>query len=206
MWIEQPPVLYRMLFPEGIWRIVNRKRPKTVYLTFDDGPIPEVTPWVLDLLDRYGIKATFFCVGENVARYPELFAEIRKRGHSVGNHTYNHMQGIKCSAYNYVKNVLKADSLINSSLYRPPHGQMNLKQSRMLKKRFNIIMYDLVTRDYSKKLNGEQVLNNVKKYTRSGSIIVFHDSLKSERNLRYALPKAIEWLKDNGYHCETIPE
>lgn len=206
MWIEQPPILYRMLFPEGIWRIVNRRKPKTVYLTFDDGPIPEVTPWVLDLLDKYGIKATFFCVGENVARNPELFAEIRKRGHSVGNHTYNHLQGLKTSVYDYVKNVLKADRLINSPLYRPPHGLMGLKQSRILRKHFNIIMYDLVTRDYSKKLNGKQVLNNVKKYTRSGSIIVFHDSLKSERNLRYALPRSIEWLKDNGYHFEALPQ
>lgn len=205
MWIEQPPILYRMLCPEGIWRIANRKMPKTVYLTFDDGPIPEVTPWVLDLLDKYGIKATFFCVGENVAKYPDLLADLRKRGHSVGNHTYNHLQGLKCKAHQYVKNVLKADAVIDSPLFRPPHGLMTYKQSKILKKHFNIIMYDLVTRDYSKKLNGEQVFENVKRYTRPGSIIVFHDSLKSEHNLRYALPKSIEWLINNGYRFEAIP-
>lgn len=204
MWIEQPPVLYRMLFPEGIWRIVNRKYRKTVYLTFDDGPIPEVTPWVLDTLDKFGVKATFFCVGENVAHNPDLFHEICLRGHSVGNHSYNHIQGIKCSTNNYVENVIKADTLINSPLYRPPHGLMTYKQSRMLKKHFNIIMYDVVTRDYSSKLNGQQVFENLKKYTRPGSIIVFHDSLKAEANLRYALPLSIEWLKNNDYLFDVI--
>lgn len=206
MLIERPPILYRMLFPEAIWRVINQKKRKTVYITFDDGPIPEVTPWVLDTLDKYGIKATFFCVGENVARNPELFAELRRRGHSAGNHTYNHMQGIKSNTRSYVKNVLKADSLIGSSLFRPPHGLIGWKQWRILKRRFNIIMYDLVTRDYSKKLNGEQVLNNVKRFARAGSIIVFHDSLKSENNLRYALPKALEWLSENGYSFDVLSE
>lgn len=201
--IEQPPLLYRILFPEGVWRI-KRKRRKIVYLTFDDGPIPEVTPWVLDMLDHYDIKATFFLVGDNVRRHPELLEEIKKRGHSWGNHTMNHLQGFKERSHIYLRNIKEADDLIDSPLYRPPHGIMRWGQAKVIKDHFNIIMYDLVTRDYSKKLNGEQVLNNVKRFARNGSIIVFHDSLKAERNLRYALPRAIEWLKQEGYEFAPV--
>lgn len=203
MFIEQPPLLYRILFPEAVWRIRRKKR-KVIYLTFDDGPIPEVTPWVLDVLDYYNIKATFFSVGDNVRRHPELLEEIKKRGHSWGNHTMNHLQGFKVASRNYLRNIKEADNLIDSNLYRPPHGIMRWSQAKVIKDHFNIIMYDLVTRDYSKKLNGEQVLNNVKKFARNGSIVVFHDSLKAERNLRYALPRAIEWLKEQGYEFEAI--
>ena len=203
MFIEQPPLLYRILFPEAVWRIKRKKR-KVVYLTFDDGPIPEVTPWVLDVLDHYGVKATFFCVGDNVRRHPELLEEIKRRGHSWGNHTMNHLQGFKVPSRDYLRNIKEADLLIDSNLYRPPHGIMRWSQARVIKDHFNIIMYDLVSRDYSKKLNGEQVLNNVKRFARNGSIIVFHDSLKAERNMRYALPRAIEWLKKQGYEFEPI--
>lgn len=204
MFIEQPPLLYRILFPEAQWRIKHKKR-KVVYLTFDDGPIREVTPWVLDLLDYYGIKATFFLVGDNVRRNPDLLEEIKRRGHSWGNHTMNHLQGFKVMSRNYLRNIAEADKLIDSILYRPPHGIMRWGQAKVIKDHMNIIMYDLVTRDYSKKLNGEQVLKNVKKFVRNGSIIVFHDSLKAEANLRYALPRAIEWLKEQGYEFEPLP-
>ncbi|MBR1881979.1 MAG: polysaccharide deacetylase family protein [Muribaculaceae bacterium] len=202
MLVERPPLLYRMLFPETVWRI--HKRRHTVYLTFDDGPIPEVTPWVLDTLDHYGIKATFFCVGENVQRNPALFEEIKRRGHSVGNHTMNHLQGSKVTTRNYLLNVFHAHELIGSNLFRPPHGLLRWGQSKVLRSRFAIIMYDLVTRDYSKKLTGEQVFDNVKRFARNGSIIVFHDSLKAERNLRYTLPRAIEWLREQGYGFDRI--
>ena len=204
MLVERPPLLYRMLFPETVWRI--NKRQRTVYLTFDDGPIPEVTPWVLDTLDRYGVKATFFCVGENVERHPELFEEIKRRGHSVGNHTMNHLQGRFVTTRNYLLNVFHAHELIGSTLFRPPHGLLRWGQSKVLRSRFAIIMYDLVTRDYSRKLNGEQVLDNVKTYARNGSIIVFHDSLKAEQNMKYALPRAIEWLQAQGFTMEAIPD
>ena len=203
MFIEQPPLLYRILFPEAVWRIKRKKR-KVVYLTFDDGPIPEVTPWVLDLLDYYGIKATFFLVGDNVKRNPHLLEERKKRGHSWGNHTMNHLQGFKVQTPRYLRNIKEADDLIDSPLYRPPHGIMRWGQAKVIKEHFNIIMYDLVSRDYSKKLNGEQVLKNIKRFARNGSIIVFHDSLKAERNLRYALPRAIEWLKEQGYEFRAI--
>jgi peptidoglycan/xylan/chitin deacetylase (PgdA/CDA1 family) len=191
-----------MLFPEGIWRI--QKKEKAVYLTFDDGPIPEVTPWVLDILDQYGIKATFFCVGDNVKRNPELFEEVKRRGHSVGNHTMNHLQGAHVTTRTYLRNVKEANDLIGSDLFRPPHGLLRWAQAKVLKEHFSLIMYDLVTRDYSKKLTGEDVVRNVRRFARKGSIIVFHDSLKAEKNMKYALPRAIQWLKDNGYNFERI--
>lgn len=204
MFIEQPPLLYRLLFPEAIWRVKHKNR-KVVYLTFDDGPVPEVTPWVLDLLDSYDIKATFFLVGDNVRRSPELFKEIKRRGHSWGNHTMHHLQGMKVNTMEYLRDLTEADRLIGSVLFRPPHGLLRWKQASIIKTHYNIVMYDLVTRDYSKKLNPDQVLDNVKHYTRNGSIIVFHDSLKAERNLREALPKAIEWLKNHGYEFCRLP-
>lgn len=203
MLIEQPPIPYRMLFPETVWRIPMKH--KAVFLTFDDGPIPEVTPWVLDLLDHYGIKATFFCVGDNVRKHPETFRMVVERGHSVGNHTMHHLQGAKVTTARYVADIMEAHALIDSPLFRPPHGLIRWKQAVAIKDNMRIIMYDLVTRDYSKKLTGEQVLDNVRRYVRNGSIIVFHDSLKSDSNLRYALPRAIEWLKENGYQFLPIP-
>lgn len=204
MLIEQPPLLYRILFPEAMWRI-KRKKQSVVYLTFDDGPIPEVTPWVLDTLDKYGIKATFFMVGDNARRHPWLVEEIKKRGHSYGNHTMHHLQGLKVSKVRYMRDITEANKYIDSALFRPPHGLMRPSQAQAIKNRYNIVMYDLVTRDYSYKLKGEEVLKNVKKYARNGSIIVFHDSLRAENNLKYALPRAIEWLKDNGYEFQPIP-
>ena len=204
MWIEQPPLFYRLLFPEAIWRIKKHKE-KVVFLTFDDGPVPEVTPWVLDLLDSYGIKATFFMVGDNVARNPELFEEVRRRGHSYGNHTMHPLQGMKVTTYRYMHDITEANDLIGSALFRPPHGLLRWKQARAIKDHYNIVMYDLVTRDYSKKLKPEQVLANVRRYARNGSIIVFHDSLKAEKNMKAALPQAIEWLMARGYRFEQLP-
>lgn len=204
MLIERPPLFYRMLFPEATWRI-KKNREKAVFLTFDDGPIPEVTPWVLDTLDRYGVKATFFMVGDNVARNPDLYEEVKRRGHSVGNHTMHHLQGMNVSSYRYMHDITEANDLIDSPLFRPPHGLLRWKQARAIKDRYNIIMYDLVTRDYSKKLTPEQVFNNVKRYARNGSIIVFHDSLKAEKNMKAVLPKAIEWLRSRGYSFERLP-
>jgi peptidoglycan/xylan/chitin deacetylase (PgdA/CDA1 family) len=205
MFIEQPPLLYRLLFPEATWRIKRRRGRKVVYLTFDDGPIPEETPWVLDVLDRYGIKATFFMVGDNVRRHPELLEEVRRRGHSVGNHTMHHLQGMKTLTEHYMADIAEADALINSPLFRPPHGIIRWKQARAIKQYYNIIMYDLVSRDYSRKMTPERVLDNVKRYARNGSIIVFHDSLKASKNMRYAMPRAIEWLLEQGYEFLPLP-
>ena len=203
MLIERPPLLYRLLFPEGIWRIKRGGR-KVVYLTFDDGPVPEVTPWVLDTLDRYGVKATFFLVGDNVARNPGIFEEIKRRGHSWGNHTMHHLQGRLVTTYRYMHDISEANTLIGSPLFRPPHGLIRWKQARAINDHYNIILYDLVTRDYSRKLSPDQVFNNVRRYARNGSIIVFHDSLKAEKNMKEALPRAIEYLRARGYEFEAI--
>lgn len=202
--IEQPPLLYRLLFPEAMWRI-NRRGRKVVYLTFDDGPIPEVTPWVLDLLDAEGIKATFFMVGDNVRRHPEVFEEVKRRGHSYGNHTMHHLQGFKVTSMTYMRDITEADRLIDSHLFRPPHGIICWRQAKAIKSRYNIVMYDLVSRDYSKRLRPNQVFDNVRRYARPGSIIVFHDSLKAERNMKAALPLAIKWLKNEGYEFGVLP-
>lgn len=191
-----------MLYPHAEWR--GNTKEKVVYLTFDDGPIPGVTPWVLDLLDKYGIKATFFLVGDNVRKHPEEFRMIVERGHRVGNHTYNHIKGTSYKASSYIANVDKANELIQSDLFRPPHGWMGYYQYHTLRRRYRIIMWDLVTRDYSKRLNGKQVFAKLRHYVRNGSIITFHDSLKSERNLKYALPRSIEWLLKQGYRFEVL--
>lgn len=203
--VERPPLLYRLLFPEAVWRAKGRRGAKTVYLTFDDGPIPEETPWVLDTLDRHGVKATFFMVGENVRRYPELFDEVRRRGHSYGNHSMHHLQGMRVTTRRYIRDISEADRLIGSPLFRPPHGIMRWAQAKVIKDHYNVVMYDLVTRDYARKLTPADVLDNVKRFARDGSIIVFHDSVKASCNMRYALPRAIEWLKEQGYEFRTLP-
>ena len=202
MLIEQPPKILRWLYPGALWRMDPNE--KAVYLTFDDGPIPEITPWVLDLLDKYGIKATFFLVGDNVRKHPKEFQMILDRGHRVGNHTFNHIGGFRHLSYNYLENTNKADALIKSNLIRPPHGRKRWGQYIVLKHRYTIVMWDLVTRDYSKRLNGRQVLRKVKKYVRNGSIITFHDSIKAEKNMKYALPRAIEWLLEQGYQFKVF--
>jgi len=179
---------------------------KAVYLTFDDGPIPEATPWIIETLDKYDVKATFFMVGDNVRKYPKLYELIKSHGHQVGNHTYNHIGGLKHSYKYYLRNVLKADDYIHSNLFRPPHGWMRIDQYLYLRKKFTIIMWDLVTRDYSKRLNADDVFENVKTYTRSGSIITFHDSLRSIDKLKIALPQSLEWLKAQGYEFKIFDD
>ena len=202
MFIEQPPRIVRWLYPQAIWRMDPSV--KAVYLTFDDGPIPEMTPWVLDVLDHYGIKATFFLVGDNVRKHPREFAMIKERGHRLGNHTFNHLRGFEWLTKNYLANTDKANELIQTDLFRPPHGHMRWLQYEMLRRRYRIVMWDLVTRDYSKHLNGRQVFEKVKRYARNGSIITFHDSIKSKENTMYALPRAIEWLLEQGYEFKVF--
>lgn len=203
MLIEQPPRIYRSLYSNTLWRLPIAGE-KVAYLTFDDGPIPEITPWVLDLLDKYKIKATFFCVGDNVRKHPEVYAEVLRRGHRVGNHTFNHLQGIKTWTKDFVKNTELASEYIESNLFRPPHGHMRFPQYWVLRKKYQIVMWDVVTRDYSKLMTPTDVFNNVKKYVRDGSIIVFHDSLKAEKNMKEALPKSIEWLMKEGYSFKLL--
>ena len=202
MFIEQPSKMLRALYPEAIWRMNPDE--KAVYLTFDDGPIPGITSWVLDMLDKYGIKATFFMVGDNVRKYPAEYQMVVDRGHRIGNHTFNHIRGFEFASEDYLDNAGKANDVLKTDLFRPPHGHLRRAQYRALKQHYKIIMWDVVTRDYSKRLNGKQVFRKVKKYVRNGSIITFHDSVKSEKNLKYALPRSIEWLLEQGYEFKIF--
>ncbi|MDD3430415.1 MAG: polysaccharide deacetylase family protein [Bacteroidales bacterium] len=175
-----------------------------MYLTFDDGPIPGLTPWVLDTLDHYGIKATFFCVGENVARYPDLFEQIKTRGHQRGNHSYNHLRAFRTDLAGYLANVEKADKLIGSKLFRPPHGELTYAQYRELRKKYELVQWDVISRDYNAKLSPNEVFDIVRKGVRKGSILVFHDSLKAEKNLRAVLPEFIEFCLAQGYKFDVL--
>lgn len=203
MIIEQPAIWLRWLYPRATWRMDKSER--AVYLTFDDGPIPEATPFILDTLDHFGIKATFFMVGDNVRKYPELFQKVVAAGHRIGNHTFHHLGGFRHSIRHYNADAELANELLHTDLFRPPHGWMRLDQYFWLGRKYRIVMWDLVTRDYSKWMTPERVLDNVKRYARNGSIITFHDSLKSIDKLRYALPEAIKWLKEQGYEFKVFP-
>ena len=202
--MRQVPDYIQKIWRTPIWRINPDE--KSVYLTFDDGPNPKVTPLVLDILDKFGVKATFFCVGENVKKYPEVFREVKRRGHTVGNHTFNHLKGYKSSTQDYVKNVWKADEYVHSNLFRPPHGRIKLSQIRTLKKDFKIIMWDFITYDFDSKVTPDAILKEVRKRTRNGSIVIFHDSLKAEKNMLAALPKALEFWKEEGYEICSLVE
>ncbi|MCM1005581.1 MAG: polysaccharide deacetylase family protein [Prevotella sp.] len=209
MLIERPPRLFRALVPDGLFRMNSGDGGRSVYLTFDDGPIPQATPLVLDILDSFNVKATFFMVGDNARRYPHLVNEVAERGHSIGNHTMHHLQGAKVTTRTYLNDIAEAEKFLITSgnaapLFRPPHGWLRPRQARTLAKRYRIVMYDLVTRDYSRRVDADGILANVMKYTRPGSIIVFHDSLKSIDKLRTALPSSLEWLLAQGYKMELL--
>ncbi|BCY28122.1 polysaccharide deacetylase family protein [Flavobacterium okayamense] len=192
------------LFPKYIWKINNSTN--KVYLTFDDGPIPIVTEWVLDVLKTENIKATFFCIGENIQKHPEVFKRIVNEGHNIGNHTYNHLNGWETKNETYLDNFDMCKQLIKTSnIFRPPYGKISpLQAKKILQKKHKIIMWDVLSYDFGNKISSEKCLNNVVKNTESGSIIVFHDSIKAEQNLRYALPKAITYLKEKGFEFDVI--
>ena len=202
MFIEQPAIWLRWLYPRATWRMDSHV--KAVYLTFDDGPIPEATPFILSTLERFGARATFFMVGDNVRKHPDLYRQVVEAGHRIGNHTFNHMGGFKHTVATYSANAEKANELLHTNLFRPPHGWMRPDQYFWLGRKYRIVMWDLVTRDYSKWMTAEEVLNNVKRYARNGSIITFHDSLRSIDKLHYALPEALKWLKEQGYEFKVF--
>lgn len=193
----QFPRFLRPLFGKLIWRVKTES--KLIYLTFDDGPVPEVTPQVLDILDEYGWKATFFCVGDNVRKYPEVYQEVLRRGHRVGNHSFNHIRGYRYSVEDYMANVQKASAYIESRLFRPPHGRITFSQIKALKEDYDIVMWDVITYDYDKKKKAEQILRTVRNYLRKGSIVVFHDSIKAKENVLTVLPQALAYWKEKGY-------
>lgn len=193
--------IWQCLYPYAVFRTGT-----DVYLTFDDGPIPEVTPKVLEILDRYKVKATFFMVGENIDKHPEVFEQVIQAGHSIGNHTYNHLKGWCTSFKEYMENTDRcADRIQNTDLFRPPYGKATLRQRIALhKKGYRLIYWDILTKDYDPHVTPEQMLDLIKKETRPGSIINFHDSLKSNERMLAVLPQAIEWLQHQGYEIKTL--
>ena len=202
MILEQPSFWLRWMFPRALWRMDKNER--AVYLTFDDGPIPEATPFILDTLRQFDAKATFFMVGDNVRKYPHLFEKVVEEGHQLGNHTFNHLGGFKHLVKTYIDNTEKANELIGAHLFRPPHGWMTPGEYYWLRRKYKIVMWDLVTRDYSKWLTADDVVKNVRNFTRNGSIITFHDSLKSIDKLQTALPESLEWLQSQGYKFKVF--
>lgn len=195
--------LLHLFFPGLTWKIPTKM--KKLFLTFDDGPHPVITSKVLNILDEYNAKATFFCVGENVKKHPEIYSEILIKGHQTGNHTYNHLKGWNVNTKNYLESIQKCNQLVNSDLFRPPHGRITWKQLRALKKEgYRIIMWSVLTRDYNKSADKNGLLKRAIHKTRPGSIIVFHDSEKAEGNLFYLLPKFLDHYTREGYSFELL--
>lgn len=201
----------KKLFPGFVWSLPYAG--KTVYLTFDDGPTPEITDWVLNILSQYHIKATFFCIGNNIKKHPEIFKKIGEAGHAIGNHTFNHVNGWNCNTVTYNDNVAAAEKLIvnkypefqDTKLFRPPYGKMKKTQAALLRsKGYRIIMWDVLSADFDRYITPEKCLKNVVDNARSGSIIIFHDSVKAAANMQYALPLAIKNLKERGFQFDTI--
>ena len=209
-WIKTNWII-KKLFSNYTWDVSNTG--KTVYLTFDDGPIPEITEWVLDELRNHNVKATFFCIGANIEKNPEIFKRIIREGHSVGNHTFNHLNGWETSTNAYLENVKAYEDIkekttdynSNSKIFRPPYGKLKTAQSKAIRKLgYKIIMWDVLSADFDTTLSKEQCLDNVLPNIKPGSIIVFHDSLKAFKNLEYVLPKTLAFLKENKFNCDVL--
>ena len=201
--LYQFPTWLQRLYRGVVWR--ENPSSKVVYLTFDDGPIPECTPQLLDILKQYGVKATFFMVAENAERYPELLARVRNEGHVVGNHTYHHMRGCKYDTQTYVRDALRGAEVLQTTLFRPPHGRMRNNQKKaLINQGYTIYLWDVLTHDYNPHYSVDKMLAVVKRYTRNGSILVMHDSLKSKDRMLEALPQIIEWLQSNGYKTGVL--
>ena len=206
---HKTPSLIQKLLPSLRWRENPEK--KTIYLTFDDGPIPELTPKILQILSTHNAVATFFCVGDNISKHPEIFKQVVSAGHTVGNHTYNHVKGWKLNSQDYLENIdlcqAKIDELSNPNkkIFRPPYGQIKPSQANKLKRSgFKIIMWDVLSKDYETNLNHEKALNAIIKATRSGSIIVFHDNIKAQNNVLTLLPLYINHFKKKGFKFESL--
>jgi len=204
--LVKTPKFVPWIYPKRIWAF-SRNEP-SIYLTFDDGPIPEVTPWVLETLKKFKAKATFFCIGDNIKKHPHIFKSLLDGGHSVGNHTFHHVKGTKTNLTTYLEEVALCESYLNSAsekLFRPPYGQMTSQQAKaLLKQGYKIIMWDIISFDWDQRISKEACLQNVIKHLQPGSIVVFHDSIKAEKNLRYALPKVLETIEVKGWNCATL--
>lgn len=204
-YIAKTPKWVKKLFTGSIWEMQGTH--KAIYLTFDDGPHPQVTSFVLDELSKYNASATFFCIGKNVEANPLLFNRIIREGHSVGNHSQDHLDGWKTEKEKYVQNILKARNFIESDLYRPPYGRITHSQHKALTqqaKPFKVIMWSVLSGDFDVGITPERCCRNVIKNARSGSVIVFHDSAKANERLRYALPRVLKYFSEKGYLFEKI--
>jgi len=205
MIFPRPPLLLRILTSGFVkWNIPVKE--KCLYITFDDGPIPEVTPWVLDTLAAFEAHATFFCVGENVKKHNEIYKRIMNEGHRTGNHSFHHIQAWKTTKVNYLNDVADANELIDSHLFRPPHGQLTFPLMRAMKKRYTIVLWSLLAYDFDTTLTPEKCLAIVLKNTRPGDIVVFHDSLKAEPRVKYVLPLFLEHFRSKGFVFRSLPE
>jgi peptidoglycan/xylan/chitin deacetylase (PgdA/CDA1 family) len=199
------PYLLRQLSKNLIhWEVKSTE--KVLYYTFDDGPIPRITPQVLEILSRYQAKATFFMVGDNVRKYPEVYQQVIKEGHAVGNHTFNHLKGFSTSKSKYLHNIEKAATLIPGKLFRPPHGQITPRQLKAVSRAYNVIMWSVLTGDYDARISPKNCLKNITDYAKSGSIIVLHDSLKSEQNMIFALEESLKHYSSLGYRFDSLKQ
>jgi peptidoglycan/xylan/chitin deacetylase (PgdA/CDA1 family) len=201
------PWLVKKIFSRYIWNFPPAER--AVYLTFDDGPHPDITPWVLNLLNRYQAKATFFCIGDNVRKYPETYRRILEEGHAVGNHTHNHLNGWKTDPEAYIKNIIQASGYIRSNLFRPPYGRLRSAQARQLAaaletEKAAVIMWDVLSGDFDRNYTPDQCFRHVADHVQPGSVVVFHDSGKAWPNLQVILPKLLPVLRDRGYMLKKI--
>lgn len=200
------PNIFKSIFNKWTWNFSTSK--KEIYLTFDDGPIPNITPWVLDQLDLYNAKATFFCIGDNIKKHPEVFQEVISRNHRIGNHTYNHLNGWKTNTETYINNTSSTNEIIpktGQKLFRPPYGKIKPFQSKkLLKLNYKIIMWDVLSGDFDEKISAENCIANVTNNIKNGSIIVFHDSIKAFPRLQKALPVILEKLVKEGFALKSI--
>ncbi len=204
MYLVKTPQIIQNLFPNFTWKIPSHE--KVLYLTFDDGPIPEVTPWVLEQLAAYQAKATFFCVGDNVKKHLDVFQKVVGGGHSIGSHTFNHLSGWASENIPYFHNVRHCARLVDSNLFRPPYGRLKPKQSQFLQRHYRIVMWDVLSGDFDNKINKEQCLGNVIKHAGKGSIVVFHDSIKAWEKLQFVLPKVLKYFSEKGFRFEALAE
>jgi peptidoglycan/xylan/chitin deacetylase (PgdA/CDA1 family) len=204
-YLVQTPRLVQLFFRNWVWSF--SKKEKALYLTFDDGPTTEVTEWTLNELKKHQAKATFFCIGKNVVQYPKIYQKIIDQGHSIGNHTHNHLKGLKTTTEEYLDNIAKAELVLqnNSKLFRPPYGKFKRSQAQKLRKKgYKIIMWDVLSADFDTTISAEKCLENVIRYAKNGSIIVFHDSVKARENLYFTLPKIVEYYTEKGYVFKSI--
>ncbi|SNR54901.1 Peptidoglycan/xylan/chitin deacetylase, PgdA/CDA1 family [Lutibacter agarilyticus] len=204
-YIIKTPSLVKLFFNNWVWSFSSKE--KTLYLTFDDGPTPEITNWTLNTLKEHNAKATFFCIGKNIAKYPEIYEKIKAQNHTVGNHTNNHLNGYKTTATTYLENIdlSEENSGEKLNLFRPPYGKLKLSQAEQIRKKgYKIVMWDVLSADFDTKITSEECLANVIKNVKNGSIIVFHDSVKASEKLKFVLPKILEFYKAKGYTFNAI--